>query len=53
MTGASRGIGRRIAEELRFKRCICTGTATSEKGAESDVWLSLGDECEGLVFKRN
>ena len=35
MTGATRGIGRAIAEELASKGAFVIGTATSEKGADT------------------
>ena len=34
VTGATRGIGRAVAEELVSKGAFVIGTATSEKGAE-------------------
>ena len=35
VTGASRGIGRAIAEKLASSGCLIAGTATSESGADS------------------
>ena len=35
VTGATRGIGRAIAEELASKGAFVIGTATSEKGADT------------------
>jgi 3-oxoacyl-[acyl-carrier protein] reductase len=43
VTGASRGIGRAIAERLRAEGYRVAGTATSDKGAEAiDGWLGDG-----------
>ncbi|MCT8578256.1 SDR family NAD(P)-dependent oxidoreductase, partial [Glaesserella parasuis] len=49
VTGATRGIGRAIAEELVSKGAFVIGTATSEKGAEA-ISASLGDKGKGLVL---
>ncbi|MDO4697590.1 MAG: 3-oxoacyl-ACP reductase FabG [Pasteurellaceae bacterium] len=49
VTGATRGIGRAIAEELMAKGAFVIGTATSEKGAES-ISAYLGEKGKGLVL---
>ena len=49
VTGATRGIGREVAEELASKRAFVIGTATSEKGAES-ISAYLGEKGRGLVL---
>ncbi|OOR99752.1 3-oxoacyl-ACP reductase [Haemophilus paracuniculus] len=49
VTGATRGIGRAIAEELVAKGATVIGTATSEKGAES-ISAYLGENGKGLVL---
>ncbi|GJH43718.1 3-oxoacyl-ACP reductase FabG [Pasteurella canis] len=49
VTGATRGIGRAIAEELAEKGALVIGTATSEKGAES-ISAYLGEKGKGLVL---
>ncbi|UAY77056.1 3-oxoacyl-ACP reductase FabG [Pasteurella canis] len=49
VTGATRGIGRSIAEELAEKGAFVIGTATSEKGAES-ISAYLGEKGKGLVL---
>ena len=49
VTGATRGIGRAIAEELSAKGAFVIGTATSEKGAEA-ISAYLGDKGKGLVL---
>ncbi|HBO38537.1 MAG TPA: 3-oxoacyl-ACP reductase [Pasteurellaceae bacterium] len=49
VTGATRGIGRAIAEELVAKGVFVIGTATSEKGAES-ISAYLGEKGKGLVL---
>ncbi|KGQ29691.1 3-ketoacyl-ACP reductase [Gallibacterium anatis] len=49
VTGASRGIGRAIAEELVNKGFTVIGTATSEKGADA-ISDYLGENGKGLVL---
>lgn len=49
VTGASRGIGRAIAEELVSKGFTVIGTATSEKGADA-ISDYLGENGKGLVL---
>ena len=49
VTGASRGIGRAIAEQLAALGAKVVGTATSEKGAEA-ISAYLGDKGCGLVL---
>ncbi|VTR49373.1 3-ketoacyl-ACP reductase [Actinobacillus pleuropneumoniae] len=49
VTGATRGIGKAIAEELAAKGATVIGTATSEKGAES-ISAYLGEHGKGLVL---
>ncbi|MBZ9613716.1 3-oxoacyl-ACP reductase FabG [Rheinheimera maricola] len=49
VTGASRGIGRAIAEQLAALGAKVVGTATSEKGAEA-ISSYLGDNGCGLVL---
>lgn len=49
VTGATRGIGRAIAEELSAKGAFVIGTATSEKGAEA-ISAYLGENGKGLVL---
>ena len=49
VTGATRGIGRAVAEELASKGAFVIGTATSEKGAES-ISAHLGEKGRGLVL---
>ena len=49
VTGATRGIGRAIAEELAAKGAFVIGTATSEKGAES-ISAYLAEQGKGLVL---
>ena len=49
VTGATRGIGRAIAEELVAKGAFVIGTATSEKGAES-ISAYLAEKGRGLVL---
>ncbi|MDY4280656.1 MAG: 3-oxoacyl-ACP reductase FabG [[Pasteurella] mairii] len=49
VTGATRGIGRAIAEELVAKGAFVLGTATSEKGAES-ISAYLGEKGKGFVL---
>ena len=48
VTGATRGIGRAIAEELASKGAFVIGTATSEKGADT-ISAYLGDKGKGLA----
>jgi len=50
VTGASRGIGRSIAEALVLQGAIVIGTATTEPGAASiDAWLAPS-QGQGLVL---
>jgi 3-oxoacyl-[acyl-carrier protein] reductase len=49
VTGASRGIGRAIAEQLAALGAKVVGTATSEKGADA-ISSYLGDKGCGLVL---
>lgn len=49
VTGATRGIGRAVAEELVSKGAFVIGTATSENGAES-ISAYLGEKGKGLVL---
>ncbi|GGB64869.1 3-oxoacyl-ACP reductase FabG [Shewanella inventionis] len=49
VTGASRGIGRAIAESLVQAGAVVIGTATSEKGAEA-IQQYLGDKGFGMVL---
>ena len=49
VTGATRGIGRAVAEELTSKGVFVIGTATSEKGAET-ISAYLGEKGIGLVL---
>ncbi|MFQ6290991.1 3-oxoacyl-ACP reductase FabG [Yersinia enterocolitica] len=49
VTGASRGIGREIAELLAKRGARVIGTATSEKGAEA-ISAYLGDQGKGLML---
>ena len=49
VTGATRGIGRAIAEELASKGAFVIGTATSEKGADT-ISAYLRDKGKGLVL---
>lgn len=49
VTGASRGIGRAIAEQLTALGAKVIGTATSDKGAEA-ISAYLGDKGLGLVL---
>ena len=49
VTGATRGIGRAVAEELVSKGAFVIGTATSEKGAES-ISAYLGEKGKGLIL---
>ena len=49
VTGATRGIGRAVDEELVSKGAFVIGTATSEKGAES-ISAYLGEKGKGLVL---
>jgi 3-oxoacyl-[acyl-carrier protein] reductase len=47
VTGASRGIGRSIAEQLAIDGFFVIGTATSDSGAEA-ISIYLGDNGSGL-----
>ncbi len=49
VTGATRGIGRAIAEQLAAKGAFVIGTATSENGAAS-ISAYLADKGKGLVL---
>lgn len=49
VTGATRGIGKAIAEELASKGAFVIGTATSEKGAET-ISAYLVERGKGLVL---
>ncbi|WP_193014366.1 MULTISPECIES: 3-oxoacyl-ACP reductase FabG [Gammaproteobacteria] len=49
VTGASRGIGRAIAEDLVARGAIVIGTATSENGAQA-ISEYLGDKGKGFVL---
>lgn len=49
VTGASRGIGRAVAEQLAALGAKVVGTATSEKGADA-ISTYLGDKGCGLVL---
>ncbi|MDP4537332.1 3-oxoacyl-ACP reductase FabG [Alkalimonas collagenimarina] len=49
VTGASRGIGRAIAEQLQALGATVVGTATSEKGAAA-IGDYLGNPAAGLVL---
>ncbi|QCR36437.1 3-oxoacyl-ACP reductase FabG [Nissabacter sp. SGAir0207] len=49
VTGASRGIGRAIAETLVARGAKVIGTATSEKGAEA-ISAYLGENGKGLML---
>ncbi|NHB91428.1 3-oxoacyl-ACP reductase FabG [Photorhabdus cinerea] len=49
VTGASRGIGRAVAELLAERGACVIGTATSEKGAEV-ISAYLGEKGKGLVL---
>ncbi len=49
VTGASRGIGKAIAQELAAHGATVIGTATSEKGAEA-ISEYLGDKGRGMVL---
>lgn len=49
VTGASRGIGRAVAETLVSAGAVVVGTATSERGAES-IQAYLGDKGHGMVL---
>ncbi len=52
VTGASRGIGRAIAEELGAQGAIVIGTATSDAGAQaiSDAIAARGGQGVGMVL---
>lgn len=49
VTGASRGIGRAVAETLVEAGALVIGTATSERGAAA-IHEYLGDKGHGLVL---
>lgn len=49
VTGATRGIGKAIAQELVAKGAIVIGTATSEKGAAT-ISDYLGENGQGMVL---
>ena len=49
VTGASRGIGKAIAEKLAEDGFFVLGTATSESGAEA-ISLYLGDSGKGFIL---
>lgn len=49
VTGASRGIGKAIAEKLAEDGFFVLGTATSESGAEA-ISLYLGDNGKGFIL---
>lgn len=49
VTGATRGIGRAIAQELADQNVFVIGTATSEKGADA-ISAYLGEKGTGLVL---
>lgn len=49
VTGATRGIGRAIAQELADRNVFVIGTATSEKGADA-ISAYLGEKGTGLVL---
>lgn len=49
VTGATRGIGKAIAEELVSKGATVIGTATSEKGAEA-ISAYLGEKGKGFLL---
>ncbi|HBB53260.1 MAG TPA: 3-oxoacyl-ACP reductase [Legionellales bacterium] len=49
VTGASRGIGRAIAQELANKGCYVVGTATTDKGANA-ISDYLGENGQGFVL---
>lgn len=55
ITGASRGIGAAIAQELGKQGAIVIGTATSESGAASisSTFASAGIEGEGMALNVN
>ncbi|MCC5878681.1 MAG: SDR family NAD(P)-dependent oxidoreductase, partial [Idiomarina sp.] len=49
VTGASRGIGRAVAESLAAQGAFVIGTATSEKGAQA-ISDYLGEQGAGMVL---
>jgi len=50
VTGASRGIGRAVAERLAADGLYVYGTATSQGGAEA-IAAALGEQGDGLVMR--
>jgi len=50
VTGASRGIGRAVAERLAADGLFVYGTATSQGGAEA-IATALGEQGDGLVMR--
>ena len=53
VTGASRGIGRAIAETLVARGAKVIGTATSESGAQAKIAISEGQvKVDGAVETR-
>ena len=50
VTGASRGIGAAIAQQLALEGCFVVGTATSAAGADAIV-QTLGDAGAGIEMR--